>query len=105
MSTESDGYVSFGVGLLFGISLGAVLGVLFAPKSGDEIRSDIRNLAQDVPDNVNQSLDETKEKCNSIVNRTRYSIENQISKVNSAIKAGKMASAKMQEDLEEDIGY
>ena len=105
MSTESDGYVSFGVGLFFGISIGAILGVLFAPKPGNELRSDICNLAQEVPENVNNSLDETKEKCNSIVNRTRYSIENKISKVNSAIKAGKMASAKMQEGLEEDIGY
>ena len=105
MSTESDGYVSFGVGLLFGMGVGAVLGLLLAPKSGTMLRSELCTMAHSVPDNVNQTLDDTKDKCSNMIDRTRYSIEKQVNKFNNALKAGKMASAKKREELDEDLGY
>lgn len=105
MSTESDGYLSFGVGLIFGIGIGAALGLLLAPKSGDEIRSNLRDIAQELPDNLNQTVDDTKDKCSNFLDKTRYSFEKQVNQINNAFKAGKMAAAKKKEELEDELGY
>ena len=105
MSTESDGYLSFGVGFIFGLGLGGILGVLFTPKSGDELRSDLRNIAQSLPDNINQTVNDTKNKCGNFIDVTRYSIEKKFNKIDNAIKAGKMAAAKRREEFEEELGY
>ncbi|MEW5818890.1 MAG: YtxH domain-containing protein [Cyanobacteriota bacterium] len=105
MSTESDGYISFGVGLVFGMGIGAALGLLLAPKSGNEIRTNLKNIAHDLPGNLNQTMDDTKDKCESFIDKTRYSIEKKFSKIDNAIRAGKMAAAKQSEELEEELGY
>lgn len=103
MSTESDGYLSFGVGLVMGLGLGAALGILLAPKSGRALRSDLCKMAHDLPDNLNQSVDDTKDKCVNIFDKTKYAMEKHITQINEAFKAGKMAAAKKKEELEEGL--
>ena len=56
--------------IITGASLGASLGVLFAPKSGKETRKDIKNKAVEskdfVVENVNEVAKNLKEKANEI---------------------------------------
>jgi gas vesicle protein len=40
------------VGLAVGLAIGAALGILFAPKSGEEVRQDLAAGARDVFDDV-----------------------------------------------------
>jgi gas vesicle protein len=107
MSTESDGYLSFGVGMLLGMGIGAVLGLLLTPKSGQQMRSDIRSMANELPSNVNQNLDNTKDRAMSLIDKTKYNFEKQVKQIDDAIRAGKMAAAKKREELEEEemTGY
>lgn len=101
MSNDSDGSLSFGVGFIFGVGLGAILGLLIAPKSGAELRTELKSMANDLPDNLNTGLDDTKDKCCSYVDNVRYNVEKQFKQINDSIKAGKMAAAKKKEELEE----
>lgn len=103
MSTESEGYLSFGVGLIFGMGLGAAIGLLVAPKSGQELRSELNQLAHEFPQSFNTNLDDTKEVCHGYIDKVRYTIEKQIRQVGEAFKAGRMAAAKKREQLEEDL--
>lgn len=56
--------------IITGASLGASLGILFAPKSGKETRKDIKNKAVEskdfVVENVNEVAKNLKEKANEI---------------------------------------
>lgn len=44
-------------GFLVGLGTGAVLGLLFAPKSGDETRQQVRSTANDLMDRANGHAD------------------------------------------------
>ena len=106
MSKDSDVYLSFGVGLILGAGIGVILGVLFAPKSGDRLRNDLKGMADRLPDNVHQNIAETKKSYSGFVDSMRYTVEKQVSNVHDALKAGKMAADKKREELEENFtGY
>lgn len=47
-------------GFLVGLGIGAVLGLLFAPKRGDETREQLRSKANDLMDMANQQSDKFK---------------------------------------------
>jgi hypothetical protein len=47
---ESPGGVA--IGLVVGLAVGGIMGLLFAPKSGDETRDDLRRQAGEVADDV-----------------------------------------------------
>ena len=51
---------SFFSGLVFGLTAGALAGVLLAPKSGAETREDIKHFAEDVADKVTDKYNKVK---------------------------------------------
>jgi hypothetical protein len=54
-----------------GIAVGAALGVLFAPKRGDEIRSDIRHQLDDLKKAGAESYDQLKHKGEEAIGKAR----------------------------------
>lgn len=99
MSKGSDNSVSFGVGLLFGVLAGVVGGVLLSPKPGEEMRSELKDAVKGLC-NENKDVDCCKSISIDMINKMKYTVEKQISKVHDAIKAAKMAAAKRKEELE-----
>ena len=51
---------SFFSGLVFGLTAGAVAGILLAPKSGEETREDIKQFAVDMGDKISDKYQEAK---------------------------------------------
>jgi gas vesicle protein len=100
MSKDS---VSFGMGLLFGIVAGVAAGVVLAPKSGEEMRQDLKNVIQNISNE--DEINNCKNVSIDMINRMKYTIEKQLLKVNDAIKAGKMAAAKRREEMESGYSF
>lgn len=50
-----------------GIAVGAALGVLFAPKRGDQLRSDLRHRIGDLRDRSAEQYDELRHRAEQIV--------------------------------------
>lgn len=101
---------SSGLGwFLAGLGIGALIGVLYAPKSGRETRDDIAAKASDAKEKANQYVDQSKEQLNEYVDRgrdyyekgrTQWSqyvdkgkdfLQEQQNKVAGAVNAGKQA--------------
>jgi len=76
---------------LAGLGVGAVLGVLYAPKPGRETRDELRQRAEDGRDFVMSRARETAEQAQQWVERGREFYEAQKQQVKSAFDAGKDA--------------
>ncbi len=70
----------FVVGFLVGGIVGALTGILLAPKSGKELRKDIKDVAS-----------KTRDKLSSTVERSKELYEESANAIKGAIDAGKMA--------------
>ncbi len=101
---------SSGLGwFLAGLGIGALIGVLYAPKSGRETRDDLTAKANDAKEKAGQFVEQGKDQVNDYVDRgreyyekgrTQWSqyvdkgkdfLQEQQSKVAGAVNAGKQA--------------
>lgn len=103
MCKTSDSSISFGVGLLFGILAGVAGGILLSPKSGEDMRKEVKGVIDNAIKSDDCDITQCKSDSINMINKMKFTIENQIIKINDAIKAGRMAAAKRKEEL--DSGY
>ena len=68
---REDGGGSFLMGLLAGTVLGAGLGMLFAPKAGSELRTQVTEQAGRLRTTANDAYSQAQEKVSQIVDRGR----------------------------------
>jgi gas vesicle protein len=83
MANNSDGTKSFIFGLLAGSAIGAILALLYAPKSGKELRADIKAKTDELMDSADTALREVRAKLPDISTEARKRGEQIISDVKS----------------------
>ncbi len=71
-------------GFLVGLGIGAVLGVLFAPRSGEDTRDLITGK-------VRSGLDQARNKGAELVRRAQEALDREKAQISEAIEAGKQA--------------
>ncbi len=99
MSDEEKG-ISAGtvmVSFLAGASLGAGLALLYAPKSGKEMRETIADLTDDAVDKIKEYAKEAQDKIKSTIEDGKETIVEKKSILASAIEAGREAMHKEKE--------
>ena len=78
--TENNGMVKgFVIGLLAGGAIGAIVALLYAPKSGKELRADIREKADDLVGGAEEYLHAVKSKAGEIVSEAKQRSDQLIS--------------------------
>ena len=68
MSEEKGVAKGLFLGFLAGGIVGSVLALLYAPKSGKELRQDIKNKKEEILDDAEEYLDIAKHKAQDIIN-------------------------------------
>jgi gas vesicle protein len=79
MAENNESKSSFVVGLLAGGVIGAIVALLYAPKPGKELRSDIRNKTNDVSENADEYISAARNKAVDIINEGKKKSEGLIS--------------------------
>lgn len=114
---DGDPYIviekhSGGVGnLLLGVLIGAGVALLFAPRSGEETRADIRRrarrasdtvkgAAQGVTDQVMDTFESARSRVEEQIESARLAIELRKEQVARAVEAGREAAQEARGDLE-----
>lgn len=99
-SDSSFGLGSWLIGLFIGALGGATVALLTAPKSGKEMRTDLKDGAAALPERVSELMDDTLDLYASGVNYAQLAVEEQSMRVKRAVAAGKLAAAKKREELD-----
>jgi gas vesicle protein len=87
---ENDGGNGF-LWFLAGLGVGAVVGVLYAPKSGDEIRDAIRSKAQEGTERARHHARKAREQASEWADRGTDVLNQQKERFRSAYEAGRQA--------------
>ncbi|MCL2039654.1 MAG: YtxH domain-containing protein [Bacteroidetes bacterium] len=81
MKDDTSKVKTFLLGALIGGTVGAVTALLFAPKSGRELRRDIVDSTTDMYDKANDLIQEAKQKTNNIVDSVKRQADSFLHKV------------------------
>lgn len=76
---------------LAGLGIGAAVGILYAPKSGDELRQQLREVAEDGKDTVRDRARQAREQAGSWAEKGRDYLNQQKDQIRSAVEAGRSA--------------
>ncbi len=87
------------VSFLAGAAIGSGLALLFAPKSGREVREQIKDLTDDAVDKIREYARDAQDKLKSSLDEGKEIIKQKKSMISSAIEAGKEAMEKEKEKL------
>jgi gas vesicle protein len=90
---------SFLMGLLAGTVLGAGLGMLFAPKSGSELRNQLSEHAGKLKTTADQTYHQASDKVSQIVDRGREAYDRARSSVNSMAAQGTSGTSTPSESI------
>jgi gas vesicle protein len=88
MSDDNNGSIGW---FLAGLGLGAVVGILYAPKSGRETREQLRESAEEGRDYLVARGREAREQVKDYVEKGKDVVGKQRDQINSAIEAGRSA--------------
>jgi gas vesicle protein len=86
MGENSGSKLSF---FLVGLGLGSLLGLLFAPKSGEETRDYLSTKADEGRDYAQKKARELRERADDLLQRGKEVVGRQKEAISSAVEAGK----------------
>ena len=86
MSDNAGSKVSF---FLVGLGIGALIGILFAPKSGEETREYLANKAEEGREYAQKKARELRERAEDLIERSKGVVSRQKEAISSAVEAGK----------------
>ncbi|MBR1424848.1 YtxH domain-containing protein [bacterium] len=95
---SKDKTFMFSLGLMAGVVGGIVAGVLYAPKSGEESRKELKEAACEFYEKHAPQIEDAKKQAMESVDLMRYRLERQFRKLNNSVKSKKMLKAKELED-------
>ncbi|WP_309686390.1 YtxH domain-containing protein [Armatimonas sp.] len=94
MEEENDGHVftNIATGVVIGLAVGGILGLLFAPKPGAELREDLK-------DKTEEAMDRLQEATSDLVTRSKELAAQTKENLAHSVEAGKAAYSEKREEL------
>jgi gas vesicle protein len=86
MSNDAGSKVSF---FLVGLGIGALVGILFAPKSGEETREFLADKAEEGREYAQRKANELRERAEDLIERSKEIMSKQKDALSSAVDVGK----------------
>lgn len=86
MANDAGSKASF---FLVGLGIGALLGILFAPKSGEETREYLTTKADEGREFAQRKARELRERAEDLIERSKEIMSRQKDAISSAVDAGK----------------
>lgn len=91
--SDHDGSGKFSY-FLVGVGIGALLGMLFAPKTGEETREFLKDRADEGRDYAQRKARELRERADELLEHSEELVKGSKDKLSAALDAGKEAYAR-----------
>lgn len=91
MADNSGAKVSY---FIVGLGMGALVGILFAPKSGEETRDYLSKRADEGREYAQRKARELRERADDLIERGKETVAQQKESVSAAVDAGRQAYQK-----------
>ncbi len=88
MSDNAGSKISY---FLVGVSIGALIGILFAPKSGEETREYLSKKAEEGKEYAQKKAQELRERAEDLLERSKQVASRQKDQITAAVEAGREA--------------
>jgi gas vesicle protein len=88
MSDNAGAKISY---FLVGVGIGAIVGILFAPKSGEETREYLSQKADEGKEYAQKKARELRERADDLVERSKQVAARQKDQIAAAVEAGRDA--------------
>ncbi|MBI2688859.1 MAG: YtxH domain-containing protein [Acidobacteria bacterium] len=85
---EEDKRMSY---FCLGLGIGVAVGILFAPKSGEETRQLLRSKADESKDYLRRKSEELKDSAAELADKSKLAIQRQKEQLAAAVDAGRQA--------------
>ena len=92
----------FAMGLIAGVVGGLVAGVLYAPKSGEESRKELKDAACELYEKNSPAIKDAKKQALENIDLMKYKLERQFRKFNNMVKSKKLLKAKELEEMDDE---
>lgn len=92
------------IGFLTGAAVGSIIALLFAPKSGRELREDIKNKSQDFLEDADRYLANAKDKASQLINDGKKKSEKLVSDAKEKVDALLGEAEKILSDAKDKAG-
>ena len=93
---------AFAMGLIAGVVGGLVAGVLYAPKSGEESRRELKDAACELYEKNSPAIKDAKKQALENIDLMKYKLERQFRKFNNMVKSKKLLKAKELEEMDDE---
>ena len=88
MADNTGSKVSY---FLVGLGIGALIGILFAPKSGEETREYLSKKAEEGKEYAQRKARELRERADDLIERSKEVATRQKESISAAVEAGREA--------------
>ncbi|MCX6365201.1 MAG: YtxH domain-containing protein [Armatimonadetes bacterium] len=94
MNEEENGgdFSAIAAGLVVGMAVGGILGLLFAPKPGAQLREDLKDRTEETMDRLQEATSELVARSKDLVTQTKENLAH-------SVEAGKAAYTEKREEL------
>ena len=99
MESEDHVWASIAAGVVIGFVVGGALALLFAPKSGAQLRADLGDAVDDLKDKAEQVIDDFQGSASHLVARSKAVLEQTRENIVRSVEAGKEAYTQKKEEL------
>ena len=92
----------FLAGFIVGGAIGAIAGVLLAPKSGEDSRRELKDAACEFYEKNSPAIKDAKKQALENIDLMKYKLERQFRKFNNMVKSKKLLKAKELEEMDDE---
>lgn len=102
MGTATKAGSGMGMAFMMGAAIGAISGLLFAPKSGREMRDDVRHKTDDMNKMAHDRIEQARAKAHQVTDKMKKKTDESVDRSDELQVQGEQALQRLEREAEKN---